>query len=203
MSAKNAARTKMGNIRMNKTRRSNKNRNNRNKNLNVLPPKARRIIKQKRNNADRLVDKVRSFRDILKNHKNKKITDDERNKQLENRYKYAQAKRVYWYSKNERKKVAEAVRWKKEEEERLAAGLDPLNFSEINKEPVPERSATKPVSQRFPTHGGKRKTKRRKRGGHHELVLLAGAAGMKVYNSLTKKRRRRKKKSRKKKSRKK
>ena len=165
MSSKNATR-KMENVRMNNNNKTVKTRKN---NLSVLPTRARRIIKKKRNNGYKLAKKVRSFREILENHKNGKITNNQRNKQLENTYKYTQARRVYWFTEKEKEKIKRAEQIKKNKAE-----MGSFDFGEINKK----------------KRGGKKKSRRHKKGGHHELVLLAGAAGMKVYKSLTKKKRR-------------
>ena len=168
-----------------------------------------------------LMPPARSIRNIMKNHREGKITNAQRNAELNTRQRYNKKRRVRMFTDKEIKARAKA---KKEKENREAglynnflleygvgetnSGQRVRDFNRRLQKKLNEQA--KQSSAKKNKRGGARKTKikrkkhkqknktkrkgRRKKGGHHELVLLAGAAGMKVYNSLTKKKRRKKRK---------
>ena len=167
-----------------------------------------------------IIEPARAISNIMKNHREGKITNAQRNAELNTRQRYNKQKRVRMFTSKEIKARAKAKKKNRE------AGLH-NNFSLEYAAALPTNSGqrardfnrrlqqklneqTKQSGAKKNKLGGARKTKikrkkhkrksrkkrkgRRKKGGHHELVLLAGAAGMKVYNSLTKKKRRKKRK---------
>ena len=169
-----------------------------------------------------IIEPARSIRNIMKNHREGKITNAQRNAELNTRQRYNKKRRVRMFTSKEIKARAKA---KKDKENREAGEYN--NFLVEYAAALPTNSGqrvrdfnrrlqkklneqTKQSGAKKNKRGGARKTKikrkkhkrknktkrkgRRKKGGHHELVLLAGAAGMKVYNSLTKKKRRKKRK---------
>ncbi len=75
-----------------------------------------------RKKALALLKTVRPIREILKNHKNGKISNNEKNKQLENRVELNKQKRIHWLTKKERKQAKMNRLWKRN----AAAGLNEL-----------------------------------------------------------------------------
>ena len=153
---------------------------------------------------------VRAIRNIMKNHREDKITNAQRNAELNTRQRYNKKKRVRMFTDKELKARAKA---KKYGVGKTNSGQRARDFNRRLQKKLNEQ--TRQSGAKKNKRGGARKTKikrkkhkkrrtikkrhkkrkgRRKKGGHHELVLLAGAAGMKVYNSLTKKKRQKKKK---------
>jgi hypothetical protein len=156
---------------------------------------------------------VRAIRNIMKNHREDKITNAQRNAELNTRQRYNKKKRVRMFTDKELKARVKAKKEKEYGAGKTISGQRVRDFNRRLQKKLNEQ--TKQSGAKKNKRGGARKTKikrkkhkkihtikkrhkkrkgRRKKGGHHELVLLAGAAGMKVYNSLTKKKRQKKKK---------
>lgn len=172
MSSKNAIHKKMHNVLMRNTWNNNNNNQAKSSENTVQFGKDRK-------KALALLKTVRPIREILKNHKNGKISNNEKNKQLENRVELNKQKRIHWLTKKERKQAKMNRLWKRN----AAAGLNEL-LKNIGSTTGGKRKT------RRRKHKRNKKTKRRKKGGHHELTILGAAVGLKLYNSLTKKKRR-------------
>tara|TARA_B100001769_G_C22074217_1_gene578345 strand:+ start:293 stop:844 length:552 start_codon:yes stop_codon:yes gene_type:complete len=173
MSSKNAIHKKMHNVLMRNTWDNNNNNQ-------AKSPEHTVQFGKDRKKALALLKTVRPIREILKNHKNGKISNNERNKQLENRVELNKQKRIHWLTKKEKKQAERNRQWKRNAPEGLNELLKNIGSSMGGKRKTRRRK-----------HKRNKKTKRRrKKGGHHELTILGAAVGLKLYNSLTKKKRR-------------
>ena len=125
--------------------------------------------KSKRARYMKLVKTVRPIRNILKNHRQGKITNKQRNNQLNNRVEFNKTRRIHWYSQAEREAMKKNHK----------AENDLLEFFQ-NRENIEEKKAQQRVRdfnaklQKFVKNterkrkgkankGGKRKTRRRRK----------------------------------------